>query len=91
MTDCKSILSPAVTARNGLKAKMEAWAYQLWEDEGRPSGRALAHWTRAQEAFSVRAVRPSPAVSAYLPDRSTCLLTKSINQPVRHIHWCNAR
>ncbi len=29
-----------------------ACAHELWENEGRPNGRALLHWARAQDIFA---------------------------------------
>lgn len=33
--------------------EIRARAYQLWEEEGRPEGRAEQHWFTAREALSV--------------------------------------
>lgn len=30
------------------KSRIREWAYQLWEKEGRPTGRALDHWLEAE-------------------------------------------
>ena len=38
-------LPPAVTERE----QIESLAYRLYEDEGKPEGRAEEHWARAQE------------------------------------------
>src|SRR5947207_5704201 len=45
-------------------------AYQLWEEAGRPSGRDLEHWARAEAellAAAPRAPAPAPPVVAPLP------------------------
>ncbi len=31
---------------------IEERAYEIWEQEGRPEGRALEHWLRAREGLS---------------------------------------
>lgn len=33
--------------------EIRARAYQLWEEEGRPEGRAAQHWFTAQETLAV--------------------------------------
>ena len=33
--------------------RIEARAYQIWEDEGRPDGRDLDHWREAQQQLEV--------------------------------------
>jgi len=33
-------------------AKVEKLAYRLWEREGRPEGRALAYWLKAERLLS---------------------------------------
>lgn len=39
-------------------------AYAIWEDEGRPDGRALEHWERAyHEVFARIGVIDTPTVS----------------------------
>lgn len=30
------------------KRRIREWAYELWEKEGRPTGRALDHWLEAE-------------------------------------------
>lgn len=30
------------------KRRVKEWAYELWEKEGRPTGRALDHWLAAE-------------------------------------------
>ena len=43
-------------------------AYQLWEEAGRPSGRDLEHWARAEAELRVAPPRaPAPPVVAPLP------------------------
>ena len=34
-----------------LMARIRQRAYELWEDEGRPEGRARIHWVRAEAEF----------------------------------------
>lgn len=31
------------------KRRIREWAYDLWEKEGRPTGRALDHWLEAEQ------------------------------------------
>jgi DUF2934 family protein len=34
-----------------MEQAISARAYALWEEEGRPDGRALAHWLAAEREF----------------------------------------
>jgi hypothetical protein len=45
-----------------LMARIRQRAYEIWEDEGRPEGRARIHWLRAEAEFRERlcANRPDP-------------------------------
>ncbi len=43
--------------------KIRARAYQLWEEEGRPEGRAEQHWFTARESLAVEENQES----TYLP------------------------
>ncbi|HZS63152.1 MAG TPA: DUF2934 domain-containing protein [Xanthobacteraceae bacterium] len=47
-------------------------AYQLWEEEGRPDGRAESHWEKARELVAIEdnqdlATRPVPKPDAVGP------------------------
>lgn len=46
--------------------KIRARAYQLWEEEGRPEGRAEQHWYTAQENLAVEENQES----TYLPSET---------------------
>ena len=71
MTDYDLASSIIAAAERGLKAMIEKWAYQIWENEGRPSGRDLAHWLRAQKAFTAPAnVSQQPPDSLSVANRS---------------------
>jgi len=37
-----------------LMARIRQRAYEIWEDEGRPEGRARIHWLRAEAEFRER-------------------------------------
>jgi hypothetical protein len=37
------------TDDNGIIEAVRRRAYELWEAEGRPEGRQMEHWTRAEE------------------------------------------
>jgi len=39
----------------GRKAAIEARAYAMWEEEGRPFGKHLEHWLRAQRLVAAEA------------------------------------
>jgi hypothetical protein len=39
-----------------LRRKIEEHAYSLWEADGRPEGRALEYWLRAEQAVSEQPV-----------------------------------
>ncbi len=43
----KTPRTPIVTPEHDLEQQKQAIAYQLWEDEGRPDGKAEAHWEQA--------------------------------------------
>jgi hypothetical protein len=47
-----------------LEQRIEARAYQLWEAEGRPEGRAEEYWHRARELIEAE------AQSSYPPTQS---------------------
>jgi len=38
---------------------ISARAYALWEEEGRPDGRALAHWLAAEREFRTQMSEPA--------------------------------
>ncbi len=35
-----------------MRDRVEQRAYEIWEEEGRPEGRAEAHWSRAEAEVS---------------------------------------
>jgi DUF2934 family protein len=41
-----------------LMARIRQRAYEIWEDEGRPEGRARIHWVRAEAEFRERLCGP---------------------------------
>ena len=43
----KTPRTPIETPEHDLEEQKQAIAYQLWEDEGRPEGKAEAHWEQA--------------------------------------------
>jgi hypothetical protein len=43
----KTPRTPKETPEFDLEQQKQAIAYQLWEDEGRPEGKAEAHWEQA--------------------------------------------
>lgn len=47
--------------------QVAALAYSYYEAEGRPEGRAEAHWLRALETLAVPAVTPAVAEAAAKP------------------------
>ena len=47
-----------------LRQKIEEHAYSLWEADGRPEGRALEYWLRAEQA-----VTEQPAADQEVPSR----------------------
>lgn len=38
--------------------RVRTLAHQLWEEEGRPDGRADAHWLKAEEIVSAEVTKP---------------------------------
>ncbi len=51
--------------------QIAALAHKFWEDEGRPEGRAEAHWLRAIESLTI------PAVSAKAPAKAKAPIKKA--------------
>jgi hypothetical protein len=47
---------------NDLTRQIRARAYEIWEEEGRPHGRAKEHWAQAEREF--RAGESSESVEA---------------------------
>ncbi len=48
------------------QSQIAALAHKFWEDEGRPEGRAEAHWLRATEVL-VKAPVAKPVAKAKAP------------------------
>lgn len=52
--------SPPTRKANGSEragsstGSVEARAYEIWLEEGRPEGKALEHWLRAEEEISTK-------------------------------------
>jgi hypothetical protein len=44
-------------------------AYRFWEEEGRPEGRAEAHWLRAAKELSIPDMAPAANDAAAKPAR----------------------
>jgi hypothetical protein len=60
-----STLPPAVSAGTEaidlkLKRVIEERAYALWEADGRPDGRALEYWLRAEQAVADQPAQTIP-------------------------------
>lgn len=52
-----------------LEQRIRERAYRLWLDEGRPDGRAEAHWDMARELVAIEdrqqtATKPNPAAAS---------------------------
>lgn len=47
-----------------LNERIKRRAYELWEEEGRPSGREEEHWRRAEQEIAAEARGEQPAPSA---------------------------
>ena len=62
-------LPPSLTKRE----QVERLAYYLYEDEGRPEGRAAEHWARAEEF--IQSQRLAIAASAEKPQAAEILPT----------------
>lgn len=43
-----------------MEQVISARAYALWEEEGRPDGRALAHWLAAEREFQAHTSEAAP-------------------------------
>ena len=46
-------LPPVAYTRNELEEEIRKRAYLIWEEEGRPHGRAVEHWMRARDELGV--------------------------------------
>jgi hypothetical protein len=57
-------MSDSSTAPDEMQRKIRERAYQLWESEGSPEGRADEYWHRAQELIE------DETKSAYPPEQS---------------------
>ena len=44
-----------------LRRRIEEQAYSLWETDGRPEGRALEYWLRAEQAVSEQPISDEEA------------------------------
>lgn len=44
--------TPSHAAENAQDEWIRQRAYQIWEEEGRPDGRALDHWLRAKDEIA---------------------------------------
>jgi len=63
--------------------KIELRAYELWEQEGRPFGRAEEFWFRATSEFAVNgvAVKRSKKVAAPKAKAATSTKSKAVAEP----------
>lgn len=52
--------SRAIPAKD-LDEQIRALAHKLWEEDGRPEGRAEEHWMKAREMLGEKAARPAKA------------------------------
>ena len=50
-----------MTVSNPTREEIAARAYRIWEAEGRPEGRALAHWLEAEDELAVGPTYVRPA------------------------------
>ena len=41
------------------EARIREHAYRIWEEEGRPEGRAVSHWEKARELAAIEDNRPA--------------------------------
>jgi len=59
----------SIQSHTANKDQIAALAHKFWEDEGRPEGRAEAHWLRATEVLAAPAAAPvaKAAVKAKAP------------------------
>ena len=58
MTDDPDPNEPFEPDTDGDDLRIQRRAYEIWEQEGRPEGRALDHWTQAEQ--EIRADRDEP-------------------------------
>ena len=57
-------------ATSDIRTRIERRAYELWDAEGRPIGRALEHWLRAEAELTGQVPAPfKPKPPAPLPSR----------------------
>jgi hypothetical protein len=72
-------LPPSLSERE----QVERLAYHLYEDEGKPEGRAGVHWARAEEF--IHAQRLAIAASSQKPEAENFLLESSIKKACQSI------
>ncbi len=61
-----------VNRESDLEAKIRARAHEIWEHEGRPSGRAQLHWEQARREIEFESARVKTAE----PDESSAALSR---------------
>lgn len=47
--------------------QIAARAYEFWQAEGYPAGRALDHWCAAEQSFAIETAAPVVTVAKQLP------------------------
>lgn len=56
-----------------VEDRIRARAQEIWEKEGRPSGKAVEHWRQASEELKREAIDPQTHPSSGAPGNSTSL------------------
>ncbi len=55
---------------------IEKRAYEIWEAEGRPQGRAVAHWAAAERELAAQPASPAETAPETALERGTAVLGK---------------
>ena len=64
-----------------LHRRIRDRAYRIWQDEGKPEGRAAEHWRLAQSAIATEDSRPSSLVCPAARSESVEETTKQTDRP----------
>ena len=59
-------------------------AYALWEQDGRPDGRSVAHWSQAEMEIAVEQALAAQALAAQ--DKVKAVKTRRRKSPAKSLH-----
>lgn len=71
--------------------EIRAIAYQVWEGEGRPEGRGLDHWLKAEAIWEARQRKQASVPQSPLPGQSPRGPKRRSKNNARHSSMAKAR